>query len=111
MYNKIKVYLAGPYTKGNPTLNTYKILDIANELVKEGFVPFIPHLSHFWHTYTPYPYEHWLMYDNEWLKSCKCLLRIKGESKGADKEVKLAKKLGMPVFYSIKKLKEFYEEI
>jgi len=104
---KIKVYLAGPYTNNNPTLNTYKAIDVANELVEVGFIPFIPHLSHFWHNYTPKPYKFWLKYDIEWLYKCDCLLRIKGESKGADAEVKLAKKIGMPVFYSVKKLKKY----
>jgi hypothetical protein len=36
-----------------------------------------------------------------WLAKCDCLLRLPGESKGADNEVFWAKKLGMPVYYSI----------
>jgi hypothetical protein len=39
--------------------------------------------------------------DFEWLKCCDAVLRLPGESTGADREVALAKELGIPVYYSI----------
>jgi hypothetical protein len=42
--------------------------------------------------------------DNEWVLRCDALLRLPGESQGADAEVELAKKHGIPVFYSIEEL-------
>jgi len=41
----------------------------------------------------------------EWITVCDCVLRLEGESPGADAEVVLAKKKGIPVFYSIDELK------
>ena len=51
-----------------------------------------------------FDYDFWLAYDMEWLKVCDCVLRLDGESPGADKEDELAKKLGIPVYYSIGEL-------
>ena len=44
--------------------------------------------------------------DEGWVERSDYLLRLKGESAGADKEVALAKELGIPVYYSIKSLLE-----
>jgi hypothetical protein len=40
----------------------------------------------------------------EWLAVCDCVLRLPGESKGADAEVKFAQEIGKPVYYSIAEL-------
>jgi hypothetical protein len=40
---------------------------------------------------------------------CDAILRLPGESAGADEEVKLAKELGKPVFYSIVDLRNHFE--
>lgn len=93
----IKVYIAGPYTKGDVALNVKNALRLADYLThKEGIVPYVPHLTHFWHMMYPQPYQFWLDYDMIWLKECDALVRIAGESSGADKEVEAAKELGMP---------------
>jgi len=49
----------------------------------------------------PHEYQFWLDQDMEWLRVCDAVFRIFGESSGADKEVKEAERLGMPVYYSI----------
>jgi hypothetical protein len=49
----------------------------------------------------PRPYQDWLNLDFEWLKVCDCVLRLEGESKGADQEVELAKSLGIRIVYNI----------
>lgn len=71
---------------------------------KDGFVPFCPHWSHFQHTFSPLPYVDWIEYDLHWLRTCDALLRLPGESAGADGEVAEAKRLGIPVFFSIPSL-------
>ena len=43
-------------------------------------------------------YERWLEYDMEWLTACDALVRLPGESKGADREVARAKELGIEVY-------------
>jgi len=110
MINKQKVYIAGPYTHGDVMLNIKCAVEIGNKLFEYGFIPFIPHLTGFWHLIFPHPYEKWMMYDEEWLKSCDALLRIDGESAGADKEVRLAEELNIPVFYDTAELTIYFME-
>lgn len=95
------VYVAGPYTKPDPCVNTRAAILVGEELWKAGFIPFVPHLTHLWHTVSPRPYQDWLDYDMHWLRVCHALLRFPGESSGADKEVAEAHRLGIPVFYSV----------
>lgn len=107
MTPKIKVYVAGPYTKPDPCINTHNAIKVANALMDAGLSPFLPHLSHFWHTVTPKPYQEWLDLDFEWITVCQVLYRMPGESSGADKEVALAESLGIPVFRSLQLLLEW----
>ena len=94
----IKVYIAGPYTKGDVALNVRAALQVADYLAnKPGVIPYVPHLTHFWHLTFPRPYQFWLDYDMVWLKECDVLVRIAGESSGADKEVEAAKDWDVPV--------------
>src|SRR4051812_319133 len=99
--NRPRVYIAGPYTKPDPCENTHIALEWANKFWDLGYVPFVPRLTHFWHTMTPRPYEQWLDYDNQFLAVCHVVFRFPGESSGADKECALAEQLGIPVFYSL----------
>ena len=101
----IKVYIASPYTIGDKKHNVKLQIDCANELINLEFAPFAPLLSHY---LPPQPYEKWLELDLEWLKCCDCLLRLEGESAGADKEVDAAISANKPVVYSIDELKGLY---
>ncbi|MGD8786214.1 MAG: DUF4406 domain-containing protein [Phycisphaerales bacterium] len=101
------VYIAGPYTKGDVAVNVRKAIEAADKLADLGFIPYLPHLTHFWHLVFPRPYKYWLEYDKIFLKFCDCLLRLSGESSGADGEVAEARNLGKPVFYSIDDLIEY----
>jgi len=106
---KIKVYIASPYTLGDVAVNVKLQIDTADILMDEGFSPFVPLYSHFQHMAHPRVYTDWIENDLIWVEVCDCLLRLGGESKGADDEVKYAEKLGLPVFYSIKDLCEYYD--
>jgi len=105
----IKVYIASPYTIGDVAVNVKRQIDAADELMNLGFVPFAPLYSHFQHMIHPRPYQDWVRTDIEWVKVCDCLLRLDGESPGADDEVILAKGLGKPVYYSIQELNDAYD--
>jgi hypothetical protein len=98
---KMKVYIASPYTKGDIAVNVKRQIDCTDELLTLGFVPYTPLYSHFQHMAHPRPYQDWIDLDLEWIGVCDCLLRLDGESTGADNEVKLAYELGKQVFYSI----------
>ncbi len=97
----IRVYVAGPYSNGDVALNVREAITVGNELYDNGFIPFIPHFTHFWHMIFPRPYESWLAYDDEWLVCCDCVLRLPGFSNGADKEVDHARQIGLPIYDSI----------
>lgn len=96
-----RIYIAGPYTKGDVALNVKDAIHAGDYVARKGWFPFIPHLSHFWHMLAPHEYEFWIKQDLEWLKVCHAILRISGESSGADQEVKIAKEMGIPVYYSV----------
>ena len=95
------IYIAGPYTKGDVVLNVRKAIETAEFLRGMGHIPFLPHLTHFWHLVYPHGVDYWYKYDLEWLKRCDCLIRLPGESTGADKEVEYAKEFGKPVYFGI----------
>lgn len=95
------VYVAGPYTNPDPVSNTNKAIAAANDLIDLGFAPFVPHLYHWCHEQAPRDYEDWMAVDFAWVRRSDFLLRLPGESPGADREVDLAKELGIPVCYSV----------
>ena len=101
MNNKIRLYIASPYTLGDVAINVKDQIDAAARLIDAGFAPFVPLYYHFQHMHHPRPPEVWVELDNHWISACDCLLRLPGESNGADDEVKLAVKLGLPIFYSV----------
>ena len=101
---KVYVYIAGPYTNPDPIMNVRKAIFVADRLLLEGMVPYIPHLTMLQHLVSPQPYEVWLQRDRDWIGRCDVLLRIPGESKGADWEVEEARRLGMPIYHDIGQL-------
>jgi len=104
-----RVYIAGPYTKGDVAVNVRRAFEAANRLADSGFAPFVPHSTHFWHMIFPRPYEFWLELDKQFLPFCNVVLRLPGESNGADGEIRLAQELKIPVFTSIESLIEHFK--
>lgn len=98
------IYVAGPYTKPDPCVNVNEHIKAADRLGDLGYAPLVPVLSHFWHTMSPHPYEFWIGIDLEFVRRCDAVLRLPGESAGADKEEALARRLNIPVFYSVEEL-------
>jgi hypothetical protein len=78
-------------------VNTRNALRVGDRLWEAGAVPVVPHLTHLWHLVAPKPYAHWLALGRELLQRCDALLRLPGDSQGADEEVALATELGIPV--------------
>ena len=101
---KVRVFISGPYTQGDQMENMRAALDAAEKCMKVGLVPFVPHLSGFWHFVYPHSYEEWLDYDLEWLEVCDILWRLPGESKGADQEVGWAYLNEVPVCKSFEQV-------
>jgi hypothetical protein len=106
----MRVFISAAYTKGDVAANVRRAMDIWEELHSLGHIGFLPHLMHFLNLVHPHSYQEWMDYDSSWLEACDCLLRVPGESAGADLEVKIACELGIPVFYSIAELEKWDKE-
>jgi hypothetical protein len=117
---KPTVYIASPYSKGDPNVNTHYQCKIFDKLLGDGKVlPIAPLWSHFQHLLFPRPYEDWIDYDHAMLRLYDCCLRLsvsfpslnyyQKESTGADAEVETFKKLGKPVFFSVDELYEWLD--
>jgi len=98
------VYIASPYTKGDVAVNVKVQFDTADYLMDNDICPIVPLFTHFQHLHKPRNYEDWMKIDEEKVKRCDALLRLPGESSGADREVELAKSLNIPVFFSVLEL-------
>mgnify|MGYP003395547670 FL=1 len=98
-----RIFVSGPYTSGDVAVNVKNAIDAASKLMDAGYAVYLPHLSHFWHLVSPRPYQDWLKLDLEWLKLCDAIVRLDGQSPGADGEVNFAKENGKPV-YTLKEL-------
>jgi len=103
----MRVYIAAPYTKGDQVLNVRAAIVVADSVLAAGHTPFLPHLSHLWHLVSPKPWAEWLRLDLEWMKCCDAVIRVAGESRGAEVEVTEASKMGLPVFYSVEMWKKW----
>lgn len=103
MSHRRRVYVCGPYTLGDVADNVRVAIETAHILMNAGCAPYVPHLTHFWHIHRPRQYEEWIALDLEWLRLCDVVVRIPGQSRGADLECAEAARLGIPV----KSLDEF----
>lgn len=99
--NRMRIYIAGPYTNGDIAQN------VRNAIMEGDYVEtvlghhvIIPHLTHFWHMLMPHNIEYWYEHDLRDLRTCDALLRLPGTSTGADREVEMAKKLGLTIYHN-----------
>ena len=103
------VYVAVPYlNRSNKVINSRfeKVTRFSARLVSEGYRPYSPIThNHLINKYLDLSLEHhdWLKYDFLFLKHCKKLfvLKLPGweDSIGVAAEIKMAKKLGIPIKY------------
>lgn len=98
--DKLKVFISSPYTVGDQGENVRKQMDMFDQLYQSQYIPFAPLLYHFQHIVHPLGYEQWMEMDFAMLEVCDIVLRLPGESSGADREVDFAKEKGIPVVTS-----------
>lgn len=101
-------YIAGPFSQGNTDANVRRAINAAAELDLHGIFSIVPHrnrldelLGH------ERPYARWLAEDLDILVRCDAVLRIEGESPGADCECDTAEAAGIPVFTDVGALVAF----
>lgn len=96
------VYVAGPYTIGHVGSNVRKaVAEYGDALLEAGLIPCVPHEHHLWDAISPKPYEEWIRYTLAQLSRCDALVRIPGDSRGADGEEAAAMLWGIPRFQSV----------
>lgn len=124
------VFISGPLTKGDLCDNLNRATAAFVELAKAGFWPFCPHLSAYCKPAVrqtcpleddapPYlgvvceattdghpsmTYAEWLNIDLAWVERSDAVLRLPGESAGADLETAHADRFCIPVFHTIAEL-------
>lgn len=91
------VYVAGPIT-AEPWACVRKAIAASNTLDALGMAAYLPQLSVLHEMVEPRPYEHWVEHGLAMVERCDGLLRIPGESGGADREVDHALGLRIPVW-------------
>jgi hypothetical protein len=121
-----RIYIAGPISKGRLAENVNRATAAFVELAQAGFAPLCPHWSVYAKSCEPVnadPHsdvvkcygtaagndrmEHadWLGVDLPWVEVADAVLRLPGESRGADAEVAHARRVGVPVFTEIEAVK------
>ena len=107
---RTRVYVAGPISIGDPQMNCQRAINMGFALMDAGYAPYVPHYSYFADpdsTQGKGRYDQWISLDLSWISTCHALLRLPGPSKGADREVDWAIKIGVPVYYDFAALLKF----
>ena len=108
MKKPLLIYIAAPYTEGDVIQNVRRALECADILFAKGYIPYCPLLNVFWHFLSPKSWDDWMKIDLAILERCDAVFRLDGSSIGANKEVRFSDKIGLPIFYSIEELEEYY---
>jgi hypothetical protein len=121
---KTLVYVAGPISRGDLVDNVRRAHDAGMVLLKAGYSVIVPHGSCFWgnnlaryalrmeprDAFVPEVLPHgtthqdWYGMDLEIVRRCDAVVRLPGESVGADGEAAEARRLGIPVYGSVEEL-------
>lgn len=97
------VYIAGPISS-DPLGGTRNAILAAAQLRAMGFGFICPHLSVLMEMVSPQGYASWMELDLELVGRADAVLRLPGESSGADDEVNHAYKIGIPVYRDLRQL-------
>lgn len=102
------VYVSGPITTGgNVHANVAAGILAGQTLRKLGYVVLCPHERTLTEMLDPHDYEWWMERDFEEIRACDAVFRMSDArgnplpSGGGDREVKFAKSLDTPVYYSV----------
>ena len=104
-----RIYISGPLTSsGNVVENLDRAMAAARSLIDAGFAPFCPHLTYHVDPGGEYPHATWMAIELPWVSVADAVLRLPGESLGADLEVGEAEMFGIPAFTTIADLTDHF---
>jgi hypothetical protein len=92
------VYVAGPITKGPFDEHLREAIRAGDLIMAKGHAAIVPQLSMLWQYVSPHTWQEWLEMDEIIITRCNYLLRMPGESAGADREMAFARGCGIPVY-------------
>ncbi len=92
------VYIAGPMTLGDSFRHIGDACYCWLRLWRAGVYAIAPQWSAIQGMVAPISWQEWMEYDSAIIPHCIAMLRLPGESKGADRETDLARRLNIPVF-------------
>lgn len=105
--SKKRIYIAGPMSKGDKVDNLAQALKAFRILMEKGFAPLCPQLTFFAEPFmNHFSWDNWLGIDLPFVEVCHAVIRLPGESKGADLEVLHANKHNVPVYHNLSRLIE-----
>lgn len=99
--NRPLAYISGPISKGDRADHITRAVEAFRWLIELGYAPLCPQLSIYaedWHG-CEFSHEIWMEVDLAWLVYADLVVRLEGESVGADIEVREAHDLELPVVY------------
>ena len=120
-----RVYIAGPISKGDLAANIRQGTEAFRKLAKAGYAPWCPHWSCFSHAPSPMDFLNGRQavavigtaqggidlshgdrcaVDLAWVAVADAVLRLPGESTGADMEVAEAMRRDIPVFRTVEEV-------
>jgi hypothetical protein len=101
----IRVYVAGPLGTGSDrAANVARAMEAGVELLKAGYAPLVPHLTHFIDPHEALGYERWIECDLAWIRAAEFMYFLPGESPGAVRARHFSRDCGIPVVHSIAEL-------
>jgi hypothetical protein len=95
-----RIYVAGPFTaptRQGVTDNINAAISYGESIDRLGGNAFVPHIFDRWDARFPAGYERWMKKCLDEVARCDALFLMNGPSPGAQREVKLARSLGIPV--------------
>jgi len=105
----MKIYVAGPLSGLPPSYihNMRRMIKAGIEVMKKGHIPYIPCLDFLVGLLsdTPLTLDDYMRVSTEWLKMCDGIL-VLGMSSGVEKELAVAKRLGLRLFTSVDEIPE-----
>lgn len=93
----MRIYLACPITVGDQKENYHNAMKASRDLLMLGCAVFNPATFMLQPWAYEIPHDQWMRTSKDWLMQAEALIRLPGESKGADQEVRWAEELGIPI--------------
>lgn len=99
------IYIASPYTSHDDKQAAVNVqIDAFAALRDAGHQPIAPLLSHYVDERRPASYERWMQWCLAMVSVADLVVRLPGDSVGADLEVAEAKRRGIPVVYGVESI-------